>query len=98
MVPEYMIHEEWKQDENEVYQRPNRAPYSYDRLSAHERDGNRITDKTIKLPEVKKQGYGVRSAKPLKTRPRPQERTKPSTVAKQSQIEQERPHLKYLPL
>ncbi|VDI41498.1 Hypothetical predicted protein [Mytilus galloprovincialis] len=97
MVPEYMVHEEWK-PETDCYERPRRQPFSFDRLSAFERDGDRVTDKTVKLPEVKKPGFGVRSAKPLKTKPRPQERTKPSTIAKQSQLELERPHLKYLPL
>lgn len=98
MVPEYMIHEEWNPANSDTYERPRRAPFAYDLHSAYEREGDKITDKTLKLPEVKKPGYGVRSAKPLRMKPKSQERTKPSTVAKQSQIEQERPHLKYLPL
>ena len=86
-----------KQD-SDGYDRPRRAPFAYDLRSAYEREGDSIKDKTIKLPEMKKQGYGIRSTKPLKTKPKPQERTKPSTNAKQSQLDQERPHLKYLPL
>ena len=98
MVPEYMVHEEWKPEDSDGYDRPRRAPFAYDLRSAYEREGDSIKDKTIKLPEMKKQGYGIRSNKPLKTKPKPQERTKPSVMAKQSQLDQERPHLKYLPL
>ena len=65
MRPDYMVHEPYKADQND-YDRPKRGPLGYDRLSAFERDGNSVTDKTVKLPELRKTGYGVRSGKPQK--------------------------------
>ena len=60
-----MVHEPFKQEE-QGYERPQRGPLGYDRLTVFERDGHSATDKTVKLPEVRKTGYGVRSEKPLK--------------------------------
>ena len=62
-----MVHQPNKTDQDNGYERPQRGPLGYDRLSAFERDGNqRPTDKTVKLPEVVKTGYGVRSGKPMR--------------------------------
>ncbi|KAH3750094.1 uncharacterized protein C7orf57-like [Dreissena polymorpha] len=68
--PEYMVHEAYKPDPASIYERPQRGPIAFDKLSVFEREpGNHATDKTVKLPEVKKPGYGVRSGKPPR-RPR----------------------------
>ncbi|XP_052812286.1 uncharacterized protein C7orf57 homolog isoform X2 [Mya arenaria] len=65
--PEYMVHEAYKQEPGHLYERPARGPISHDKLSVFERDGGkRVTDKTVRLPEVRKPGYGVRSGKPLR--------------------------------
>jgi hypothetical protein len=53
------LHEEWKPEDSDGYDRPRRAPFAYDLRSAYEREGDSIKDKTIKLPEMKKQGYGI---------------------------------------
>ncbi|XP_060587799.1 uncharacterized protein C7orf57 homolog isoform X2 [Ruditapes philippinarum] len=64
--PDYMVHEAYKEDANKEYMRPGRGPLGFDKLSVFEREpGNNATDKTVKLPEVKKPGYGVRRDKPL---------------------------------
>ncbi|KAK3083152.1 hypothetical protein FSP39_015185 [Pinctada imbricata] len=101
MVPEYMVHDTFKPDDSGVYERPRRAPFSFDNKSAYERDGVNPTDKTVRLPEVIKPGYGVRSGKPIKTLKKPPlraERARPLATAKEAQMDQERPKLKYLPL
>jgi len=57
MRPEYMVHEAYKPDPSNTYDRPARGPVAFDKLSVFERDGgNRATDKTVKLPELKKHG------------------------------------------
>ncbi|XP_069107769.1 uncharacterized protein C7orf57 homolog [Argopecten irradians] len=96
-VPEYMAHDV-HQPSTDDGSLKGRTPYAYDRLSAYDREGKSLKDKTLKLPEVKRSGYGVRIAKPPRVKSQHQERTKPSDVAKISQLERERPHLKYLPL
>ena len=99
LVPEYMAHEK-HQPSDEDYERARRAPYAHDILSAYQREGGaHLTDKTVKLPEVKRHGYGVRSGKPQRTRSGPApDRARPSKTAQQSQLEAEKPHLRYLPL
>jgi len=65
--PEYMVHEGFKKDPNGCYERPRRGPIAHDALSIFEREpGKHSTDKTVRLPELKKPGYGVRSGKPLR--------------------------------
>ncbi|KAL4217238.1 hypothetical protein ACF0H5_023689 [Mactra antiquata] len=62
--PEYMVHEPYKADPQMMYERPQRGPLAFDKLSIFEREpGNSAADKTVKLPELKKHGYGVRSGK-----------------------------------
>ena len=41
---------------------PKRAIYGYDQTTAFERDA-RPTDKTVRLPEMKRDGYGIRQEK-----------------------------------
>ncbi|KAJ8320034.1 hypothetical protein KUTeg_001621 [Tegillarca granosa] len=100
LLPEYMVHESHKPDGDDAnYERPRRAPFAFDNKSAYEREGDSIKDKTLKLPEVVKSGYGVRTGKPVKTKQQPlPEQQKQSRAAKTSQLEQEKPRLKYLPL
>lgn len=65
--PEYMVHETNSSDRQTEYERPGRGPIAFDKLSAFEREpGHRATDKTVRLPELRKPGYGVRSGKPLR--------------------------------
>jgi len=70
LLPDYMVHEAYRPDGNsdgdERFQ-PKRAPYNYDTTTAFEKD-SRPTDKTIHLPEMKRDGYGVRLEK-LKDKP-----------------------------
>lgn len=90
--PEYMVHEAYKADDGKLYERPARGPIGYDKLSVFEREpGQHATDKTVKLPEVKKHGYGVRSGKPLRL-----PKNKPSS-AQTDPGKGPRP-LKYLPM
>ncbi|XP_062600842.1 uncharacterized protein C7orf57 homolog [Saccostrea cucullata] len=103
-VPEYMYHEVFNPDaQSDSYERPRRAPYGFDNVSAFERDGKGATDKTVKLPEVIKPGYGVRSSKPFRTKkaPPPPAGMKTSqqvATAKMATREDGRDRLKYLPL
>lgn len=64
-----MVHESYKPDADNVYQRPQRGPIGFDKLSVFEREpGHHATDKTVKLPELKKHGYGIRNGKPPRGR------------------------------
>lgn len=79
--PEYMVHEPYSKDSNGEYVRPARGPLGHDKLSVFEREpGNHATDKTVKLPELVKPGFGVRSKKPLKI-PRTLKNEKPPSAA-----------------
>ncbi|KAL3854470.1 hypothetical protein ACJMK2_013738 [Sinanodonta woodiana] len=99
MLPEYMVHESYKpsEEDQKFEQQRKRAPYAYDQLSAYEREGNGITDKTVKLPEVRRVGYGVRSGRPLKVKAQPApERSKPPSA--NAKLDSNRQHMKYLPM
>ena len=88
-----MVHEAYKGDANKEYTRPGQGPLGFDKLSVFEREpGNHATDKTVKLPEMKKPGYGVRSGKPL-----PRSRNKAPQSAQTDPGKGPRP-LKYLPM
>jgi len=71
LLPDYMVHEAYNPQGNPdgVDQRfqPKRAPYNYDTTTAFQKD-SRPTDKTVRLPEVKRDGYGIRCEK-LKDKP-----------------------------
>lgn len=96
MRPDYMVHEPYKAGQENDYDRPKRGPLGYDRLSAFERDGHSATDKTVKLPELRKVGYGVRSEKPLKVPKTQQAGGKPHTA--QTDPGRGNKPLKYLPM
>jgi hypothetical protein len=103
-VPEYMYHEVFNPDaQPDAYERPRRAPFGFDNVSAFERDGKRATDKTVKLPEVIKPGYGVRSGKPLRTKRAPpapagMKTSQQVPTAKMESMGEGSARMKYLPL
>ena len=70
------------------------APYATEQQSQFNRDGHSMTDKTVKLPEARPHGYGVRTCKPPPKGPKAVDKTKPLS----SQVQGERPRLKYQPL
>ena len=90
-----MVHQP-SRDGNQSYERPQRGPLGYDRLTVFERDGHSATDKTVKLPEVRKVGYGVRSEKPLKI-PKTKQVGKPPSAYTDTGGRGTKP-LKYLPM
>ncbi|KAL8566127.1 hypothetical protein ACOMHN_005103 [Nucella lapillus] len=100
MLPEYMVHQsrgagpsQGGDLEGGVPMR--RAPYATETQSQFSRDGFSMTDKTVKIPEVRPPGYGVRSGKPPPRGPVAKlEKAKPQS----SQIQGERPRLKHQPL
>lgn len=61
------------------------APYATEDQSSFMQDGRSMTDKTVRLPEVRRPGYGVRFAKPAQ-------------VQKQSDGERIRPRYKNHPM
>lgn len=103
-VPEYMYHDVFNPDaQSDVYERPRRAPFGFDNVSVFERDGKGVTDKTVKLPEVIKPGYGVRSGKPLRIKKAPpapagMKTSQQVASAKMAATGEGQARLKYLPL
>ena len=97
-----MYHEVFNPDaQTDAYERPRRLPYGFDNVSAFEREGKGVSDKTIKLPEVIKPGYGVRSGKPLRVKrppPAPAGVKTSHQVAAAKMVDDGRPRLKYLPM
>ncbi|XP_064598450.1 uncharacterized protein C7orf57 homolog [Liolophura sinensis] len=97
-LPEYMVHRPRQQpvdfeahdgsDPNSRYNK--RAPYAFDKLTTYEREGESAADKmSMKIPEAKKYGYGVRQGKKVvlkKTGPAP-ERVKPVTTSQVSSMD-----------
>jgi len=65
MLPEYMVHTDYATAMEGIpaddYS-PQRQPYAFDQNSAFEREVD-PTDKNIKLPNVKREGYGTRVEK-----------------------------------
>lgn len=51
MLPEYMVHEEYPQQDDNEYS-PPRLPYGYDRTTVYEREGQQVTDKTVKVSNL----------------------------------------------
>nr|KAG5714791.1 hypothetical protein BaRGS_000279 [Batillaria attramentaria] len=107
LLPEYMVHQSYQagqtdQPEPEMTGKPmRRAPYatSNEQSSFYE-DGHSLTDKTVKIPETKRPGYGVRSAKGptaavKKQQPPKVERAKP--ISSQKQAEKPRPRYPSMP-
>ncbi|XP_067686203.1 uncharacterized protein C7orf57 homolog [Haliotis asinina] len=75
LLPEYMVHESQKpavhfEPESVSSLKQRRAPYAFDLTTAYEREGQALTDKTVKLPEDIKSGYGIRNSKAPKQAPR----------------------------
>lgn len=96
MMPEYMVHDvytpSWQdeQDSNDSAGKSKKAPFAFDSTTVFQREGDHCTDKTQKLPEEKRIGYGVRAEKMKNktiqhTTPKP-DRAKPPS----SQMEQKK--------
>jgi len=70
LLPEYMVHKGYQASFSNPETPPSRgrnAPfYTADMTDADVEDqqGRSATDKTVRIPEVRKQGYGVRNEKP----------------------------------
>ena len=64
-LPEYMVHQEYKGNVGKASrQQPNkRGPIGWDKKTAYERENSKPNDKTVKIPEEKRSGHGVRGAK-----------------------------------
>ncbi|XP_013383678.1 uncharacterized protein C7orf57 homolog [Lingula anatina] len=107
-LPEYMVHEEYK-PEGDHYDyeknRPKRLPYAFDRLTVYEREGDdkRVTNKNVKIPEVKRPGYGVRLQRVApagpktkavhKSKPRPGELEQHRNFLPMPDLETEKPQM-----
>ena len=65
LLPEYMVHHEHKGSyvKTEEEYDPKRAPYAFDKTTVFQREGEKATDKKVKVQEDKRSGYGVRSQK-----------------------------------
>ncbi|XP_076471579.1 uncharacterized protein C7orf57 homolog [Babylonia areolata] len=97
-LPEYMVHQSHGAS---VEGQPGesvpgrRAPYATDDQSQFSRDGHSMTDKTVRIPETRRPGYGVRSGKPAPRGPMAKlEKAKPQS----SQVQGDRPRLRHQPL
>jgi len=80
LLPEYMVHKGYKpsfEDPENPPSRGSRAPFHTESLKEGEREdreGRSATNKTVKIPEIRKPGYGVRNAKPpAPTKPLPRD-------------------------
>ncbi|XP_059145719.1 uncharacterized protein C7orf57 homolog [Physella acuta] len=78
LLPEYMVHKSYKPSFEDPEVRPTRsaAPYHTEVNSVIE-EGRAATDKTVRIPELRKQGYGVRNEKPARPAQKPPVREKP---------------------
>ncbi|XP_074657817.1 uncharacterized protein C7orf57 homolog [Tubulanus polymorphus] len=72
LLPDYMVHDTYKGNENDNESqtdfKPQRCPYAADKQTVYEREGEGVTDKRIRIPEIKKPGFGVRADK-MKDKP-----------------------------
>lgn len=103
LLPDYMVHEAYGSttvdgsdkeptihDGNTVPMR--RAPYAIDdQMAQFNREGQSMTDKTVRLQETRRPGYGIRNGKPPPKAPLIQDKTKPMS----SQVQGQRPRLKF---
>lgn len=110
LLPEYMVHQEYgnttaNDRSEEAYPQlgdPNtvpmrRAPFATDEnMAQFNQDGRAMTDKTARIPEMRRPGFGVRNGKPPPKGPVAQvpDREKPTS----SQVQGQRPRLKYQPM
>lgn len=65
LLPAYMVHEPLKKCELSSCADfdPEQAPFAYDKATVYDRDDGRANDKTVKIGEQRKFGYGVRTEK-----------------------------------
>ncbi|KAK7112977.1 uncharacterized protein C7orf57 homolog [Littorina saxatilis] len=96
LLPEYMVHQgrgETSVDGTTVGGPRRRVPYATEEQSQFTRDGQSMTDKTVKIPETRPPGFGIRSGKPAPRGPK-MDKTKPLS----SQVQGERPRLRHQPM
>lgn len=60
LLPDYMVHPNEREESGDSGYAPRRLPYGHDTTTVYDREGNHATDKTVRLPEVRQPGYGVR--------------------------------------
>ncbi|KAH9491780.1 hypothetical protein Btru_030862 [Bulinus truncatus] len=65
LLPDYMVHKSYQPSFEDPNNRPTRsaAPY-YTEANSEIDNGRLATDKTVKIPELRKPGFGVRLEKP----------------------------------
>lgn len=58
LLPEYMVHKGYKPSFDDPENSPARsgAPYYTEKVSVLEREGRSATDKTVKIPEIRRHG------------------------------------------
>lgn len=109
LLPEYMVHQGYQADQpelgpSEADGKPmRRAPYATDNKSSFYEDGTSLTDKTVRIPETMRPGYGVRSAKaPASVKgPAGASRRQPAADRSKplgSQVQGDKSRLRYQPL
>jgi len=83
LLPEYMVHKGYQpsfENPETPPSRGSRAPYHTENMTEVEREarlGRSATDKTVRIPEVRKPGYGIRNEKPPQAhRPLPRDTDK----------------------
>ncbi|KAK6961246.1 hypothetical protein BgiMline_033939 [Biomphalaria glabrata] len=77
LLPDYMVHQSYKPSFEEPDSRPTRsaAPF-YTEVNCGIEEGRHATDKTVKIQEPRKPGFGVRLEKPAATAQKPPPRDK----------------------
>ncbi|XP_005104943.1 uncharacterized protein C7orf57 homolog isoform X2 [Aplysia californica] len=82
LLPEYMVHKGYKPSFENPATPPSRgrAPFYTEKITEVEREqreGRSATDKTVRIPEIRRPGYGVRNEKPPVAMQTPPPREKP---------------------
>ena len=104
-LPEYMVHDHYQPNgpdtDDSLPYRPKRLPYARDTKTIYESESVNPTNKDVKIPELKKQGYGVRTEK-LDRRPqrmaKQQPKEKMMVPKNQLEVEKNRPRYEAMPL
>lgn len=98
LLPEYMVHEAYGSTTVDGSQRDiaapvgntvpmRRAPWATDdQMAQFKREGQSMTDKTVRLPELRRPGYGVRNGKPPPKAPVMPDRTQPKVQGQQTKL------------
>ncbi|CAL1534511.1 unnamed protein product [Lymnaea stagnalis] len=91
LLPEYMVHKSYKPSFENPSSRPTRsaAPYHTEANSVIQ-EGRLATDKTVKIPELRRPGYGVRNEKPAAAPQKLPPREKPAKPQESEALQGER--------